>query len=102
MSAINGDKADKNVAEQVEIQAKYSGYIDRQHLEIERQKRHEQTKIPPAFNYENIKGLSSEVSQKLIAQKPETIGMASRIPGLTPAAISILLIHLKKHVETFA
>jgi len=86
---------DPIIAEQLEIQAKYSGYIDRQHEEIERHLRYEKMKIPKDFDYSTIKGLSNEVQQILIANKPPTIGIASRIPGITPAAISLLLVYLK-------
>ena len=82
---------------QVDVQAKYTGYIDRQRDEIERQRRHEQTPLPDTLDYAGVRGLSNEVRQKLIAHRPATLGQASRIPGLTPAAISILLIHLKRH-----
>ena len=82
--------------EQVEIQAKYAGYIDRQKDEIERSKKQMVQKIPVDLDYKKIGGLSSEVVQKLLQHKPETIGQASRISGITPAAISILLIALKK------
>jgi tRNA uridine 5-carboxymethylaminomethyl modification enzyme len=85
-----------NVAEQVEIQAKYAGYIDRQRDEIDRQRRHEDTRLPDALDYDQVKGLSSEVRQKLMAARPETLGQAARIPGVTPAAVSLLLVHLKK------
>ncbi len=85
-----------DVARQVEIQVKYSGYIQRQQEEILRHIKHESREIPEAFDYEAIKGLSSEVRQKLLDHKPGTIGQAARIPGVTPAAISLLLIHLKK------
>jgi len=88
--------ADPQVAEQVEIQAKYQGYIERQQGEIEKQKRHEQTKMPANFDYNKVTGLSVEVCQKLDQYKPATIGQASRISGVTPAAISLLLVHLKK------
>jgi len=88
--------ADLVVAEQVEIQAKYAGYIDRQLDEIERHRRHEETALPENMDYSKVSGLSSEVSQKLTTQQPQTIGHASRIPGVTPAAISLLLVHLKK------
>lgn len=88
--------ADSQVAEQVEIQAKYQGYIERQQGEIDKQKRHEQTKMPDNFDYAKVTGLSIEVSQKLKQHKPTTIGQASRISGVTPAAISLLLVHLKK------
>ncbi len=89
---------DAKVAEQVEVQFKYSGYIDRQQQEIEKQKNHEEMQLPSDFDYEAIKGgLSNEARQKLQEQKPATIGQASRIPGITPATISILMVYLKKH-----
>ncbi|MHB1946707.1 MAG: tRNA uridine-5-carboxymethylaminomethyl(34) synthesis enzyme MnmG [Gammaproteobacteria bacterium] len=91
---------DDKAAEQVEIQAKYAGYIDRQQTEITRQLRHEETKIPEHFDYSTVVGLSSEVRQKLANQRPSTIGIASRIPGVTPAAISLLLVYLKKSKST--
>ncbi len=86
----------EQAASQVEVSAKYAGYIDRQELEIERLSRYENLKIPKNFNYENITSLSSEVLQKFNKIKPETVGIASRIPGVTPAAISLLLVYLKK------
>ena len=95
-SAIGGKIENESVAEQVEIQAKYSGYLQRQHAEIEKARRHEQTRIPNLLDYKNVRGLSAEVSQKLAENRPETIGQASRIPGITPAAISLLMVHLKK------
>jgi tRNA uridine 5-carboxymethylaminomethyl modification enzyme len=88
--------ADAAVAEQVEIGAKYSGYLQRQHDEIARQQRHETLAIPSAFDYAAVRGLSSEVRQKLERVRPETIGQAQRIPGMTPAAISLLLVHLSR------
>ena len=88
--------SDEKVAEQVEIQAKYSGYIQRQQDEIARQRRHEDTAIPADFDYHMIKGLSAEVQEKLLRVLPETVGQAARIPGVTPAAISLLLVYLKK------
>ena len=84
-------------AQQSEIQIKYQGYIDRQVEDIERLKKQEHTKLPVDFNYDQMQGLSNELKQKLIEARPENIGRASRIPGITPAAISLLLIHLKKH-----
>ncbi|QOL26384.1 tRNA uridine-5-carboxymethylaminomethyl(34) synthesis enzyme MnmG [Thalassotalea sp. LPB0316] len=89
--------ADKQAAEQVEIQIKYQGYIDRQMDEIEKKKRHEDTLIPVDFDYRQISGLSNEVVAKLTDAKPETLGKASRISGITPAAISLLIVYLKKH-----
>jgi len=88
--------SDPIAAEQVEISIKYQGYIDRQLDEIEKLKRHEDTFLPNDLDYSVVKGLSNEVTAKLNDIKPESIGQASRISGITPAAISILLIHLKK------
>jgi tRNA uridine 5-carboxymethylaminomethyl modification enzyme len=87
---------DARVAEQVQISAKYSGYLERQNEEIERQRRHEDTPIPAAFDYAQVHGLSAEVTQKLRSVQPQTIGQALRISGVTPAAISLLLVHLKR------
>ena len=83
--------------QQADIQIKYQGYIDRQEEDIERLKKQENTKLPADFNYQQMQGLSNELKQKLLEAKPENIGRASRIPGITPAAISLLLIYLKKH-----
>ncbi len=90
-------KPDPKIGQQVEIDAKYSGYISRQQDEIDRLQRHENTPIPGGFNYAEIKGLSNEVKQKLSEALPATLARASRIPGVTPAAISLLLVQLKKH-----
>jgi tRNA uridine 5-carboxymethylaminomethyl modification enzyme len=87
---------DPQVAEQVEIQTKYQGYIDRQKLEVARTANQEGLAIPPDFDFQSIKSLSSEVLQKLQAVRPQTIGQASRISGVTPAAISLLLVNLKR------
>ncbi len=89
--------ADRQVAEQVEVQLKYAGYIERQHEEIARQQRNENAAIPPDLDYTAVRGLSAEVQEKLAKTRPTTIGQASRIPGITPAAISLLLIYLKKN-----
>jgi len=86
----------EQVAEQVEIHAKYQGYIKRQQEEIERHGQHEETELPANLDYREVRGLSIEVQQKLNQHKPETIGQASRISGVTPAAISLLLVHLKR------
>ncbi|BCT92196.1 tRNA uridine 5-carboxymethylaminomethyl modification enzyme MnmG [Lysobacter helvus] len=87
---------DAKVAEQVEIGVKYAGYLDRQRDEIARQQKHETTPIPDAFDYAGVRGLSAEVQQKLARVRPQTIGQAQRIPGMTPAAISLLLVHLSR------
>jgi tRNA uridine 5-carboxymethylaminomethyl modification enzyme len=89
---------DSKVAEQIEIDAKYAGYIGRQQEEIDKLRRHENTAIPSTFDYEKVSGLSNEVKQKLKEAKPETLARASRIPGVTPAAVSLLLVSLKKNV----
>ncbi|MGN2251731.1 tRNA uridine-5-carboxymethylaminomethyl(34) synthesis enzyme MnmG [Frateuria sp. GZRe14] len=86
----------EDVAAQVEVQAKYAGYLERQREEIARQRRHEHTDIPVGFDYDKVRGLSSEVLLKLKRTQPATIGQAARISGVTPAAISLLLVHLKR------
>ncbi|WP_435684226.1 tRNA uridine-5-carboxymethylaminomethyl(34) synthesis enzyme MnmG [Sedimenticola selenatireducens] len=87
---------DGEAAEQLEIQARYAGYIKRQQVEIDRLQANDALKLPDSFDYAAVRGLSAEVREKLIRRRPATIGQASRIPGLTPAAISLLLIHLKR------
>ena len=88
--------SDEAVREQVEIQIKYAGYIDRQAKEVERHEHFEHLKLPVDFDYMEVKGLSIEVRQKLNKHRPETLGQASRISGITPAAVSLMLVHLKK------
>jgi tRNA uridine 5-carboxymethylaminomethyl modification enzyme len=92
----SADVMDDKVAEQVEIQAKYSGYIERQEIEISRNLRFENLKIPDNMDYANVVGLSCEAREKLNVGTPETLGQAARISGVTPAAISLLLVHLKR------
>ncbi|MEW6330028.1 MAG: tRNA uridine-5-carboxymethylaminomethyl(34) synthesis enzyme MnmG [Pseudomonadota bacterium] len=87
---------DVEVAQQLEIQAKYAGYIERQAQEIELHRRHEETRLPPDLDYHHVRGLSVEVRQKLAAHRPATLGQAGRLSGMTPAAISLLLIHLRR------
>jgi tRNA uridine 5-carboxymethylaminomethyl modification enzyme len=97
VASLKGDAVkDPQVFEQVEVQIKYAGYIDRQSEEIDRLRRYENTLLPTGFDYLTVEGLSNEVKQKLTGAKPETLARASRVPGVTPAAISLLLIHLKK------
>ncbi len=86
----------EQVANQVEVQAKYAGYIDRQQEEIARNRRHQDRALPEDFNYATVNGLSAEVCEKLQRSRPATLGQAARIPGITPAAISLLLVYLKK------
>ena len=101
MKLVGGSatQLDTAVTEQVEIQAKYSGYIERQREEVERRERHDSMPLPSDLDYRTVRGLSIEVQQKLNAHKPETLGQASRISGVTPAAISLLLVHLKRAMQ---
>jgi len=87
---------DAVVREQVEIATKYEGYIDRQQVEVARHAEQEATVLPPGLDYRLVRGLSIEAQQKLIAHQPETVGQAARISGVTPAAVSLLLVHLKR------
>ncbi len=86
-------------AEQVGIQAKYAGYVDRQRDEIERQKAQADQAVPDDFDYASVAGLSTEVRQRLETAHPATVGQAARISGVTPAAVSLLLVHLKRHAR---
>jgi len=100
LTSINGlgpAVKDEQVAEQVDIQASYSGYLDRQLAEIRRQQHNQEQPLDVNFDYNAVRGLSNEVCEKLQTVRPETIGHAARIPGVTPAAVSLLLVHLKKH-----
>jgi tRNA uridine 5-carboxymethylaminomethyl modification enzyme len=96
-------RADAGLAEQVklqvDVQAKYAGYLKRQHEEIERQRRHEDLRLPDGIDYTEVGGLSNEARQRLSEVRPETLGQAARIPGLTPAAVSLLLVHLKRREQ---
>ncbi|MEQ8799459.1 MAG: tRNA uridine-5-carboxymethylaminomethyl(34) synthesis enzyme MnmG [Salinisphaeraceae bacterium] len=96
LPAVAEQAVDPVVAEQVEIQAKYAGYIERQNAEIDRNRRHEDTRLPDGLDYAAVAGLSSEIREKLARQRPTTLGQAARIPGVTPAAVSLLLVHLRK------
>ena len=90
------DRLPEAVRLQVEVRAKYSGYIERQQDEIERQRKSEETPLPGDLDYSTVAGLSNEVRQRLAAARPDTLGQASRLPGVTPAAVSVLLVHLKR------
>ena len=94
---VKFNSAADQARKQVEVHLKYQGYIDRQSEEISRMKRQEDTRLPKDLNYETMQGLSNELKQKLIKARPENIGRASRIPGMTPAALSLILVYLKKH-----
>ncbi len=96
VEGIGPGVVDARVAGQIEIQARYSGYLERQQAEIHRQHRQQEQALPADFDYNAVRGLSSEVCEKLQTVRPQTIGQASRIPGITPAAVSLLLIHLRK------
>ena len=91
-----GILATDDVIEQVEIELKYQGYIDRQQAEVEKLKSQQALEIPAAIDFDDIRGLSNEVKQKLNTVRPQNIGQASRISGVTPAAVSLLLVHLKR------
>ncbi len=90
------DRLPAQIRAQVEVRAKYAGYIERQEDEVERQRRNEETRLPDDLDYAQVAGLSHEVRQKLAEARPATIGLAGRLPGMTPAAVSILIVHLKK------
>ena len=97
MKALDVDeRLVEQVKLQVEVQAKYTGYIDRQQDEIERQRRYEETQLPVDLDYVQVRGLSTEVRQRLEQVRPTTLGQAARVPGVTPAAVSLLLVHLKR------
>ena len=98
-SLVEEPAVDPLVAEQVEIQAKYEGYIERQREEVERRSKLETLALPREIDYRAVRGLSVEVQQKLNRHRPQTVGQASRISGITPAAISLLLVHLKRGFE---
>jgi len=102
VEGIGPGVSDPKVAEQIEIQVRYAGYLDRQNDDIERRQRHENLPIANDIDYDNVRGLSSEAREKLKQVRPGTIGQASRIPGMTPAAISILMVHLKKRCKQVA
>jgi tRNA uridine 5-carboxymethylaminomethyl modification enzyme len=97
VTGLGPGSSDQKVAEQVDVQVRYAGYLTRQSGEVERNQRNESTLIPNGFDYDGVQGLSSELREKLQHSLPESIGQASRIPGMTPAAISLLLVFLKRH-----
>jgi tRNA uridine 5-carboxymethylaminomethyl modification enzyme len=93
------DRLPALVRTQVEVHARYAGYIERAHEEIARARRNEETALPPDLDYASLTGLSHEVRQRLTEARPATLGQAARVPGVTPAAVSILLVHLKKRMH---
>src|SRR5690606_4047288 len=100
VEGIGPGVAAEDVALQVEIDSKYAGYLDRQNVEIARAQRNEATAIPTGFDYASVRGLSAEVRQKLETVKPDSVGQAQRISGVTPASISLLLVHLARHRDS--
>ena len=99
VAGLGPGESDPRVAEQVYIQVRYAGYLTRQASEVERNQRNEDTGIPAEFDYGQVQGLSAELCEKLQKTLPENIGQAARIPGMTPAAISLLLVYLKRSRE---
>jgi tRNA uridine 5-carboxymethylaminomethyl modification enzyme len=96
IAGVTTDLTNKKIIEQIEIHAQYSGYMERQLAEIEKSKAQENKSIPNQFDYQTVTGLSAELTEKLTAIKPQTVGQATRIQGMTPAAVSLLLVHLKR------
>ena len=92
----NADDYPAAVRAQAEVEAKYAGYLNRQQQEIDKASQNEQTRLPEEMDFSEVRGLSNEVCQKLLQHRPSTLGQASRISGVTPAAISLLLVHLKR------
>lgn len=105
LSVLLNNRHLKDSSDQAQVQAiiqvRYKGYIDRQNTEIEKTKRQETTELPRDLDYSSMNGLSNELKQKLLQSKPDNVGRAARIPGMTPAAISLLLVHVKKHGQLF-
>ncbi len=99
LPGIGPGSGEREVVEQVEIQTKYAGYIARQQEEIQRHRHYQALELPPGLDYAKVRGLSAEVREKLSRQRPTTLGQASRIPGVTPAAVSLLLVHLKRATQ---
>ena len=97
VAGIGPGTTDIRIAEQVDVQVRYAGYLLRQASEVERNLRNEKTLIPENFDYQGVRGLSAEICEKLQVTCPKSIGQASRIPGITPAAISLLLVFLKRY-----
>ena len=97
IAELTGSEVSEQVCEQIEIAVKYEGYINRQHDDVAQMKRLEETKIPADFEYDGVSGLSREITQKLKTVRPETLAQASRIPGVTPAAVQLVMITIRKN-----
>ncbi|HAV4283590.1 TPA: tRNA uridine-5-carboxymethylaminomethyl(34) synthesis enzyme MnmG, partial [Acinetobacter baumannii] len=100
IAELTGSEVSQQVGEQIEIAVKYEGYINRQHEDVAQLKRLEETKIPADFDYDVVSGLSREITQKLKTVRPETLAQASRIPGVTPAAVQLVMITIRKNNMT--
>ena len=96
LDAIRRTEQREQVEQQVEVQAKYAGYIDRQEREVAKHAKQESLRLPEDIDYGRVDGLSNEARQKLVAARPTTLGQASRLEGMTPSAVSLILVHLKK------
>jgi len=97
IGCVEAPGADPEIAARIEVHARYDGYIRRQQMEIDRQRRNESAILPDDLDYRQVRGLSNEVRQKLLDARPATLGQAARLPGMTPAAVSLLMVHLKRH-----
>ena len=97
IGCVDGPGVDPEIAASIEVHARYDGYIRRQQVEIDRQRRNESAILPDDLDYRRVRGLSNEVRQKLLDARPATLGQAARLPGMTPAAVSLLMVHLKRH-----
>ena len=102
MAPLPDDRLAPQVQRDLEVRASYAGYIERAADEIERASRQEHTPLPQDLDYASLAGLSNEVRQQLAAVRPATLGQAARVPGVTPAAVSILLVHLRRHAARVA
>ena len=99
IAELTGSEVSQQVGDQIEIAVKYEGYINRQHEDVAQMKRLEETKIPADFDYDGVSGLSREITMKLKQVLPETLAQASRIPGVTPAAVQLVMITIRKNAQ---
>jgi tRNA uridine 5-carboxymethylaminomethyl modification enzyme len=97
LRAEAGRQMADQVIEQIEVATRYAGYVEKQQAEVDRSAKAATTRIPPDFGFDSVRGLSFEARQVLSRARPETVGAASRLPGMTPAAIALLLVHVKRH-----
>ena len=99
IAELTGSEVSAQLGDQIEIAVKYAGYINRQHEDVAQMKRLEETKIPADFNYDVVSGLSREITLKLKDVRPETLAQANRIPGVTPAAVQLIMITIRKNAQ---